>query len=152
MTDVATNPAHQHGASTSRSLPPLTTTSAHSAGSLHAMSTRSSDALSRRLSVAQQQQPPTTASSGPILPVQHPSEVHRLPTAEARLTRKRARSINVDEANHYRVDELNLQSPAVGSNTPSSASTISNSDLICICPSPPKVPRPRNGTSSRSIS
>lgn len=154
MTEVAANPVHpSSGPSASRSLPLPTPTSAHSAGSLHAMSTRSSDAISRRQSVTQlpQQQPQpqqqsqeASASSGPPIRA-HPSEAHRLPPVEVRLTRKRARSINVEEANHPRVDQLSLYSPAMSGTPPSSASTVSNSDLICICPSPPKVPRPRNG-------
>lgn len=147
MTDMAANRA-----STSRSLPPPTL-STHSPVSLHAMSTRSSEALARRQSTQQQQQqqPPqpqqqlsAPTSSTSVSHQQHP-ESHGLPSIEGRLTRKRARSINVEQANYPRVDGLSLQSPGLAGTPPGSASTVSATDLICICPSPPKVPRPRNG-------
>ncbi|ROW03751.1 hypothetical protein VMCG_05413 [Cytospora schulzeri] len=101
------------------------------------MSTRSSDGLPRHHPPLQQQQ----QHQIPTHPISSPTEAHGLPSAPGRLTRKRARSINVEEANHPRIDELSLRSPAqVGPPPPPGAAT----DLICICPSPPKVPRPRN--------
>lgn len=136
-------------ASTSRSLPPPTLSSQ----SLHAMSTRSSEALARRQSMQQQQQQhqqqqqqhPAPTSSTSASHQQRPGPQGGLPPIEGRLTRKRARSINVEEANYPRVDGLSLHSPGLAGTPPGSATTASAPDLICICPSPPKVPRPRNG-------
>ncbi|ROW16997.1 hypothetical protein VPNG_01176 [Cytospora leucostoma] len=98
------------------------------------MSTRSSHGPpNQQLSSPQQQ---LSAQSIPS-----PTETHGLPSVPGRLTRRRARSINVEEANHPRIEELNIRSPALGGPPPPLAT---GSDLICICPSPPKVPRPRN--------
>lgn len=135
MTDIAANRA-----STSRSLPPPTP-STQSPVNLHSMSTRSSEALARRQSIQQQQDQQQLAAPGASTSIPHPQhpEPPPLPSIEGRLTRKRARSINVEEANYPRVDGLSLQSPGLAG-APSSTT-----DLICICPSPPKVPRPRNG-------
>lgn len=142
MTDVVTDRKAQ---ATSHPFSPTTPTGP-SPTSLHAMSTRSSDSLARSQSTHQQQ--PQTSHSGPQSATESPSPpgARGFSPVEGRLTRKRARSIDVEEANYPRVDHLTLQSPALGDAGPSSASTVSNSDLICICPSPPKVPRPRNGT------
>lgn len=147
MTDVVTKTKAQ--ALTSHPPSPTTPTTGPSPTSLHAMSTRSSDALARRQSTQQQQQQQQAQSlhSRPLSATEPQSGgAHGLPSAvEGRLIRKRARSINVDEANNSRAEHLTLQTPALTGTPPSSASTVSNSDLICICPSPPKVPRPRNG-------
>lgn len=147
MTDVVTGSTAQ--ASTPHS-PSPTTPTGPSPTSLHAMSTRSSDALARRQSTQQQHQhqQAQTLHSRPLSATdpQTPG-THGLPSGvEGRLTRKRARSINVEEANNSRTEHLELHTPILAGTPPSSASTVSNSDLICICPSPPKVPRPRNGT------
>ncbi|KAF3766077.1 hypothetical protein M406DRAFT_106086 [Cryphonectria parasitica EP155] len=119
------------------------------------MSTRSSDALARRHSVRQQQPLPPHQQQYPIFssnppadqrppPPPAPEPGHLLSPVESRLTRNRARSINVDEANSSQIGEPDLQSPASGHTPPNSASLASATDLICICPTPPKVPRPRN--------
>lgn len=143
MTDVVTGSKAQ--ALTSHPPSPTTPTTGPSPTSLHAMSTRSSDALARRQSTQQQQQAQSLRSRLSGTGSQS-GEAHGLPSAvEGRLTRKRARSINVEEANNPRAERLTIQTPALAGTPPSSASIGSNSDLICICPSPPKVPRPRNG-------
>ncbi|KUI55282.1 Repressor of filamentous growth 1 [Cytospora mali] len=134
MTDVATSAAPSSATSTtSRPLPPLH--SPTSPDRTHAMSTRSSDGLPK-----EHQPPPPQQFSAQSAP-SHLPEDHGLPSVPGRLTRKRARSITVEEANHPRIEELNIRSPGmVGTPPPPTAAT----DLICICPSPPKVPRPRN--------
>lgn len=145
MTDVVTGSKAQ--APTSHPPSPTTPNTGPSPTSLHAMSTRSSDALARRQSTQQQQQAQSLRSRPLSGTGSQPGDTLGLPSAvEGRLTRKRARSINVEEANNPRSEHLTLQTPALIGTPPSSASIVSNSDLICICPSPPKVPRPRNGT------
>lgn len=138
MKDVATNPdPSSPTSSNSRPLPPLH--SPTSPDRTHVMSTRSSDGLPRQQQLPQQHHHPAHTVSSPT------EEAHGPSSAPGRQTRKRARSINVEEANHPRIDELSLRSPAqVGPPPPPGAAT----DLICICPSPPKVPRPRNGMCS----
>ncbi|KAJ0125047.1 HMG box protein [Diaporthe amygdali] len=101
------------------------------------MSTRSNGSLARQQPSSQQQQ----LQQQFIQPNSPPGEAHGLPSVPGRLTRKRAQSINVEEANHPRVEGLTIHSPALVSTPPPSATT---TDLICICPAPPKVPRPRN--------
>ncbi|PSS00605.1 hypothetical protein BD289DRAFT_30117 [Coniella lustricola] len=172
MTEKITFPTESSSSSSSSSaLRPLQapiSPPAHSPVSLHAMSTRSSDALPRRQStiqhpahhrqqqqhfLQQQQQHhhhhqhPTSPESPRALPTRLALESppRDPPPNEGRLTRKRARSINIDEANRSRIAELSLQSPGLGPSPPHSASAVSASDSICICPTPPKVPRPRNG-------
>ncbi|KAK4224970.1 hypothetical protein QBC38DRAFT_422283 [Podospora fimiseda] len=61
------------------------------------------------------------------------------------ITRKRAASINIEEANNRQKipQSLNLGSPSSASPRPFDAG---GSQLICLCAPEPKVPRPRNGT------
>lgn len=131
MTGPASDPASSSTISTS-SRPLSTLQGPTSPDRTHAMSTRSSQGLPN-----QQQSLQLSAQSS-----SSPTETHGLPSVPGRLTRRRARSINVEEANHPRIEELSIRSPALGGPPPPSAT---GSDLICICPSPPKVPRPRNG-------
>lgn len=144
MTEIVTDSTEQ---STSHSLPPTTPTGGPSPTKLHAMSTRSSEALARQQSIHPQQQPLTPRSGLPTATgLQQDLPPHGgLSSIEGRLTRKRARSINVEEANRPRGDRA-LQSPALGGAPSSAASSVSNSDRICLCPAEPKVKRPRNGT------
>ncbi|KAG8160435.1 hypothetical protein KVR01_009971 [Diaporthe batatas] len=149
MTDVATNPASSSAPSPPHPLtPPHALTSP--TGSTHAMSTRSSSGLARQQPSSQQQHQPQEQQphqqqqqqqqqfSRPQSP---PREAQGLPSVPGRLTRKRAQSINIEEANHPRFEGLAIRSPALVGTPPPSATT---TDLICICPAPPKVPRPRN--------
>jgi hypothetical protein len=53
--------------------------------------------------------------------------------------KKRAKSIDVDEANQSSIARLSLY-------TPSTARNEGPRELICLCAKAPKVPRPRNGT------
>ncbi|CAJ2510837.1 Uu.00g064620.m01.CDS01 [Anthostomella pinea] len=59
------------------------------------------------------------------------------PFAASRLQRKRAASIDVQEANHPRIQSLSLY-------TPTTARSDGGRDMICLCTKAPKVPRPRN--------
>ncbi|KAI1471561.1 uncharacterized protein F4812DRAFT_449573 [Daldinia caldariorum] len=61
-------------------------------------------------------------------------------TTSAKQSRKRAYSIDVDEANQPRIQDLRLYTPSTG--TPNTAEGLR--DLICLCTKAPKVPRPRN--------
>ncbi|KAI1652228.1 uncharacterized protein F4817DRAFT_363108 [Daldinia loculata] len=61
-------------------------------------------------------------------------------TAATRQGRKRAYSIDVEEANQPRIQDLRLYTP----NTATSNTTEGLRDLICLCTKAPKVPRPRN--------
>ncbi|KAK4193978.1 hypothetical protein QBC40DRAFT_260470 [Triangularia verruculosa] len=66
------------------------------------------------------------------------------------ITRKRAASINTEEANNRsRIENLTLQTPSSanpgsfhGDRIPEGNS--SGQDLVCLCAPPPKIPRPRN--------
>jgi hypothetical protein len=86
---------------------------------------------------------PTAAplsSSGPSrLPKSSPEESPR-----RGITRKRAASINTEEANRQKIENLSLTTPATASPRPFDGSN----NLICLCTPAPKVPRPRNGMSS----
>lgn len=57
------------------------------------------------------------------------------------ITRKRAASINTEEANRPKIEALSLTTPDTATPRPFDASR----DLICLCTPAPKVPRPRNG-------
>lgn len=59
------------------------------------------------------------------------------------ITRKRAASINTEEANRSKIASLSLTTPNTASPRPLDASGGS----ICLCTPAPKVPRPRNGRS-----
>ncbi|ORY55110.1 uncharacterized protein BCR38DRAFT_357179 [Pseudomassariella vexata] len=62
---------------------------------------------------------------------------------DARLKRKRADSIDINEANrHPRYDELSLYTPS--NSKLRTLPTDSPRELICLCTKAPKVPRPRN--------
>jgi hypothetical protein len=80
--------------------------------------------------------PPTPASS---------SYTHQDNDEEygAARDKKRARSIDVDEANHPSIARLGLY-------TPTTARSDGPRELICLCAKAPKVPRPRNGMYFRS--
>ncbi|KAI8960855.1 hypothetical protein F5Y11DRAFT_249528 [Daldinia sp. FL1419] len=56
-------------------------------------------------------------------------------------SRKRAYSIDVDEANHPRIQDLRLYTPSTA--TPNTTEG-GLGELICLCTKAPKVPRPRN--------
>ncbi|KAK4122852.1 hypothetical protein N657DRAFT_539986, partial [Parathielavia appendiculata] len=56
------------------------------------------------------------------------------------ITRKRAASINTEEANRPKIENLSLSTPPTASSRPFDG----GSDLICLCTPAPKVPRPRN--------
>jgi hypothetical protein len=58
-----------------------------------------------------------------------------------RISRKRAPSINTEQANHARLEELSLETPTYTS----TATNESGREYICLCTPAPKVPRPRNG-------
>ncbi|KAK4235940.1 putative HMG-box-containing domain protein [Achaetomium macrosporum] len=55
-------------------------------------------------------------------------------------TKKRAASINTEEANRPKIENLSLGTPSTASPRPVDAGR----DLICLCTPAPKVPRPRN--------
>ncbi|KAF3071137.1 Repressor of filamentous growth 1 [Daldinia childiae] len=73
-------------------------------------------------------------------PEAHPPDDSSLATAATRQGRKRAYSIDVDEANQPRIQDLRLYTPS----TATSNTTEGLRDLICLCTKAPKVPRPRN--------
>ncbi|KAI1813053.1 hypothetical protein GGS20DRAFT_577901 [Poronia punctata] len=52
-------------------------------------------------------------------------------------TKRRAKAIDIDEANHPNVAKLSLYTPALDRGQ-------GPRELICLCPKAPKVPRPRN--------
>lgn len=88
----------------------------------------------------------TTRSSDGTL-IRHPDDHHQHQQQQSpsvaslsRLNRKRAASINVQEANRARVQGLSLHTPLDHDH---SSSLIPHD--VCICPPSPKVPRPRNG-------
>jgi HMG box factor len=67
----------------------------------------------------------------------------RASSARTRLSRKRAASLELETANHQRLDDLTLDS--AGSGPPLTADP--TRDQVCLCQPDPKIPRPRNGTS-----
>ncbi|KAI0884870.1 uncharacterized protein GGS22DRAFT_180077 [Annulohypoxylon maeteangense] len=62
------------------------------------------------------------------------------PTETTKPHRKRAYSIDVEEANQPRIQDLRLYTP----NTATSNASDGPRELICLCTKAPKVPRPRN--------
>ena len=83
------------------------------------------------------------ASSGSSPPPQPPSGS----SVRGSISRKRAASINTEEANRPKVESLSLGTPSTTSPRPFDASR----DLICLCTPAPKVPRPRNGMTATSL-
>ncbi|KAL2157815.1 hypothetical protein VTH06DRAFT_5084 [Thermothelomyces fergusii] len=77
----------------------------------------------------------SSSSSGPPPPPEHAEESLRRP-----ITRKRAASINTEEANQPKVEVLRLGTPSTASPHPFDASA----GRICLCTPAPKIPRPRN--------
>jgi HMG box factor len=62
-----------------------------------------------------------------------------------RLTRKRAASLNTDNANDPRIGDLALNSASTNG-PPTSDPT---REQVCLCQPDPKIPRPRNGKHSK---
>ncbi|KAF4636724.1 hypothetical protein G7Y89_g1349 [Cudoniella acicularis] len=58
----------------------------------------------------------------------------------ARMTRKRAASLDLDSANHPRIEDLALSSASTS--IPSTADA--TREQVCLCQPDPKIPRPRN--------
>ncbi|OTB04836.1 hypothetical protein M426DRAFT_320419 [Hypoxylon sp. CI-4A] len=74
---------------------------------------------------------------------QSPSaERYNNPPLTSKPFRKRAHSIDVEEANQPRIQDLRLYTPGTATSTLSEGPR----ELICLCTKAPKVPRPRNGT------
>ncbi|KAL2195710.1 hypothetical protein P885DRAFT_70333 [Corynascus similis CBS 632.67] len=110
----------------------------------HGSETSSESPLSSAVSSASSSSSSSCSSSscGPPPP---PESTEELPRRS--ITRKRAASIDTEEANRPLVESLSL-------NTPSTASPRSfdgSRERICLCTPAPKVPRPRNGTSSSTL-
>jgi hypothetical protein len=80
------------------------------------------------------------SSSGP--PAPPPQESSHEPHRRS-ITRKRAASINTEEANRPKIESLSLATPSTASPRPFDTS----GGLVCLCTPAPKVPRPRNGMS-----
>lgn len=103
--------------------------------------TRSAMAAGPAEAMPARQQGSETSSAAPILSPSDPaphSESHQKPTS-----RKRTTSINTEEANRPKIENLTLNPPSTASPRPFDTS----SGLICLCTPEPKVPRPRNGMS-----
>lgn len=60
----------------------------------------------------------------------------------ARMTRKRAASLNTAEANNVRMEGMTLSAPTSGVRSGDGVR-----EPICLCTPAPKIPRPRNGMS-----
>ena len=74
-------------------------------------------------------------------PVMHREAAPPSPPPASRVPRKRAASINVEEANKATLQGLNISTP-----TCVAVRTDIGRDSICLCTQAPKIPRPRNGT------
>ncbi|KAH6851235.1 hypothetical protein B0I37DRAFT_445137 [Chaetomium sp. MPI-CAGE-AT-0009] len=74
---------------------------------------------------------PLSSSAGPSPPAEPAKEPPR-----RHITRKRAASINIEQANRPKIENLSLATPNTASPRPI--------DAICLCTPAPKVPRPRN--------
>ncbi|KAK0705052.1 hypothetical protein B0H67DRAFT_593040 [Lasiosphaeris hirsuta] len=103
-----------------------------------AMSTRSAGA-----GLARQHSPGSSTTAAPFSSASAPSTSPHPPSSppsRGPMTRKRAASINTEEANHPhpRIEDLSLNTPNTGSPRPL------DTNLICLCTPAPKVPRPRN--------
>ncbi|XXG97528.1 signal recognition particle subunit [Hypoxylon texense] len=70
----------------------------------------------------------------------HPLDDHPALTTPGRAARKRIQSIDVEEANHPRIEDLRLYTPSTAKSNISEGPR----ELICLCTKAPKVPRPRN--------
>jgi len=82
------------------------------------------------------------SSSGPPRPPT-PADAPSGEPPRRPITRKRAASINTEEANRPKIENLSLSTPSTAGSRPFDAGR----DLICLCTPAPKVPRPRNGMS-----
>ncbi|KAI1381334.1 hypothetical protein F4677DRAFT_452291 [Hypoxylon crocopeplum] len=70
----------------------------------------------------------------------HPLNDPFTSTSPTRQHRKRAHSIDVEEANQSRIQDIRLYTPTTAKSSASEAPR----ELICLCTKAPKVPRPRN--------
>ncbi|KAI1766848.1 hypothetical protein GGR53DRAFT_181320 [Hypoxylon sp. FL1150] len=70
----------------------------------------------------------------------HPLDARAGSITLSKPPRKRIPSIDVEEANHPRIQDLRLHTP----NTAKSNISESPREMICLCTKAPKVPRPRN--------
>ncbi|KAL7624513.1 slightly ste11-like protein [Parahypoxylon ruwenzoriense] len=76
----------------------------------------------------------------PPTPETHSPDDPSSATTPTRVSRKRAHSIDIEEANQARIRDLRLYTP----NTARSTTSEGPRELICLCTKAPKVPRPRN--------
>ncbi|KAI8625862.1 hypothetical protein F5Y19DRAFT_466858 [Xylariaceae sp. FL1651] len=93
-----------------------------------AISSRSENASSIAVAAAKPLLPPIPSSS---------SYAHHDETYGGPRNKKRAKSIDVEEANHSNIARLSLY-------TPTTARSDGPREMICLCAKAPKVPRPRN--------
>ncbi|KAK3304061.1 uncharacterized protein B0T15DRAFT_228473 [Chaetomium strumarium] len=90
---------------------------------------------------------PLSLSSGPRPPIPPPPPPPPSPGSGSRgsarrtTTKKRAASIDTEEANRSKIESLSLRTPTTASPRPA---IDAGRDLICLCTPAPKVPRPRN--------
>ncbi len=73
------------------------------------------------------------------------SEQPVIHSPQPRLTRKRAASLNIDNANEPRISDPALSSGSTDGPPSSSSSTREPREQVCLCQPDPKIPRPRNG-------
>ncbi len=116
----AAGPARQHGSETSPAAAPL-----------------SAPGSPPGSPAGQSAGPPPSLPPLRTDPPHHSAEAPRRP-----INRKRAASINTEEANRAKIENLSLSTPGSASARPFDAG-----NLVCLCTPAPKVPRPRNGMS-----
>ncbi|KAI0019779.1 hypothetical protein F4780DRAFT_792512 [Xylariomycetidae sp. FL0641] len=136
MTDSATSVTSDHSSS-----PPASTSRSVSPTSTPAQNPAATTSLPRRPRSASAMAA-TLSHGNPDVTAKHLSkpEPHLqgddIPNS-SRPGRKRAASIDIEEANHPRMQSLSIY-------TPTSTRSDGHRDFICLCTKAPKVPRPRN--------
>ncbi|KAI1095198.1 hypothetical protein F5B19DRAFT_369952 [Rostrohypoxylon terebratum] len=138
MTRASSNESSPPTSPNDRSSPPTTSTT--TSPTTRSKTQKAAMALSRRDDRGRAEPPPAPVPSKstpvPVSGSHYPDD-----SAETtRSYRKRAYSIDIEEANQPRIQDLRLYTP----NTATSNASEGPRELICLCTKAPKVPRPRN--------
>ncbi|KAI0900311.1 hypothetical protein F4806DRAFT_504180 [Annulohypoxylon nitens] len=136
MTRASSNESSPPTSPNDRSSPPTTSTT--TSPTTRSKTQQAAMAMSRRDDRDREDSAPAPSKSIPV-----PVSGTHYPDDSAETTRphrKRAYSIDIEEANQPRIQDLRLYTP----NTATSNASEGPRELICLCTKAPKVPRPRN--------
>lgn len=137
MTRASSNESSPPTSPNDRSSPPTTSTT--TSPTTRSKTQQAAMAMSRRDDRDREDSAPAPSKSNPV---PAPGTHYSNDSAETtRPHRKRAYSIDIEEANQPRIQDLRLYTPNMATSNASEGPR----ELICLCTKAPKVPRPRNG-------